>query len=239
MQGVIFLGFAQGSILDAIQTWKCNLEGRDVSFFLVSVKHSWQAVYWGVFLMALGRLCFLDGCPASTELQLWLRLQRTLRSPHSCPTPIIMDCTKRTLSLVHNKYKVTDKYKHTELTTRCRVGHPSPEWNPTDEGETEKHPKALALTQDSLALKQLPNCMNLIALKPRQATMSDRAQCPCQDVMQPNHRFFPPGMCANISGIMEDWLGRRTGKWKGPTLMMSSTDVLHVLFDLRKNFVSA
>ena len=40
--------------------------------------------YWGVLLMALGRLCFLDGCPASTELQLWLRLQRTLRSPHSC-----------------------------------------------------------------------------------------------------------------------------------------------------------
>jgi len=44
MQVVIFLGFAQGSILDAIQTWKCNLEGRDVSFFLVSVKHSWQAL---------------------------------------------------------------------------------------------------------------------------------------------------------------------------------------------------
>ena len=49
MQGVIFLGFAQGPILDAIQTWKCNLEGRDVSFFLVSVKQSWQAV------------CILDG----------------------------------------------------------------------------------------------------------------------------------------------------------------------------------
>lgn len=55
MQGVIFLGFAQGSILDAIQTWKCNLEGRDVSFFLVSVKHSWQA------------LCILGG----TEVYSW------------------------------------------------------------------------------------------------------------------------------------------------------------------------
>ena len=54
-----------------------------------------------------------------------------------------------------------------------------------------------------------------------------------------NYLFSPSGMFANISGIVEDWLGRRTGKWKGLTLMMSSTDVLHVLFDLKKNFVSA
>ena len=94
---------------------------------LAGVVYPWR--YWGVFLMALGRLCFLDGCPPSTELQLWLRLQRTLRSPHSCPTPI-MDCTKRILSLVHNKYKYKDKdkYTHTELKIRCRVGHPSRTW---------------------------------------------------------------------------------------------------------------
>ena len=59
------------------------------------------------------------------------------------------------------------------------------------------------------------------------------------DATSHNHRFSPPGMFANISGIVEDWLGRRTGKWKGPTLMMSSTDVLRVLFDLKNNFVSA
>ena len=58
------------------------------------------------------------------------------------------------------------------------------------------------------------------------------------DATSHNHRFSPPGMFANISGIVEE-LGRRTGKWKGPTLMMSSTDVLRVLFDLKKNFVSA
>ena len=105
--------------------------------------------YWGVLLMALGRLCFLDGCPASTELQLWLRLQRTLRSPHSCPTPIIMDCTKRTLSLVHNK----DKYTLTELTTRCIVVSRSPTLNEIQQtkGKQRNIQKALTLTQDSLA----------------------------------------------------------------------------------------
>ena len=94
------------------------------------------------------------------------------------------------------------------------------------------------LTHDSLALNNY--LMALIALKLRQATMSGRAQCPCQDAMQPYIIIFsPPGMLANISGFVGEWLGRRTGKWKGPTLMMSSTDVLHILFDLKKNFVSA
>ena len=78
------------------------------------------------------------------------------------------------------------------------------------------------------------------ALKVSQATISDESQCPCQDAMQPYIIIFsPPGMLANISGFVGEWLGRRTGKWKGPTLMMSSTDVLHILFDLKKNFVSA
>ena len=54
---------------------------------LAGVVYPWR--YWGVFLMALGRLCFLDGCPPSTELQLWLRLERTLRSPHThAPPPL-------------------------------------------------------------------------------------------------------------------------------------------------------